>query len=337
MLLLDEPLSALDPFLRVQMRAELKRWQQELGLTFVHVTHSQEEAMALADHGGRDEPGPDRAGRLAARGLQRSRRTEFVARFMGGHNVITTPAGRWRCATTACRSCRLRLRVPPAAGAHARPVRASSTRAPMCWPACSAAVPVAETTRMDCDARRCGCPTTHPCWPGDGGLHVPWARATNAHAPGCARAAAHFDPPAHQSEETPDVRQDSVDAAPCSSRAAAGRHARRDPAIRLRAVLRRRRVTLRYLGTAVNQDKAIAEKFKADTGIEIQYVAVTTDDVTKRAVTAPNSFDLIDTEYFSLKKIVPDRQSEGHRHQEDQERRQDHAPCSPRARWAARR
>ena len=65
------------------------------------------------------------------------------------------------------------------------------------------------------------------------------------------------------------------------------------------------KIVLRYLGTAVNQDKAIAEKFKADTGIKIQYVAVTTDDVTKRAVTAPNSFDLIDTEYFSLKKIVP--------------------------------
>ena len=64
-------------------------------------------------------------------------------------------------------------------------------------------------------------------------------------------------------------------------------------------------IVLRYLGTAVNQDKAIAEKFKADTGITIQYVAVTTDDVTKRAVTAPNSFDLIDTEYFSLKKILP--------------------------------
>lgn len=63
--------------------------------------------------------------------------------------------------------------------------------------------------------------------------------------------------------------------------------------------------TLRYLGTAVNQDKKIAEKFEADTGIKIQYVAVTTDDVTKRAVTAPNSFDLIDTEYFSLKKIMP--------------------------------
>ena len=55
------------------------------------------------------------------------------------------------------------------------------------------------------------------------------------------------------------------------------------------------KITLRYLGTAVNQDKAIADKFKADTGIEIQYIPVTTDDVTKRAVTAPNSFDLIDT------------------------------------------
>ncbi|MCA6216528.1 extracellular solute-binding protein [Ideonella sp. B7] len=65
------------------------------------------------------------------------------------------------------------------------------------------------------------------------------------------------------------------------------------------------KITLRYLGTAVNQDKAIAEKFEADTGIKIQYIPVTTDDVTKRAVTAPNSFDLIDTEYFSLKKIIP--------------------------------
>ena len=71
------------------------------------------------------------------------------------------------------------------------------------------------------------------------------------------------------------------------------------------AIHAQEKITLRYLGTAVNQDKDIAEKFKADTGITIQYVAVTTDDVTKRAVTAPNSFDLIDTEYFSLKKIVP--------------------------------
>ena len=48
-LLLDEPLSALDPFLRVRMREELKRLQRTLGITFIHVTHSQDEAMALAD------------------------------------------------------------------------------------------------------------------------------------------------------------------------------------------------------------------------------------------------------------------------------------------------
>jgi putative spermidine/putrescine transport system ATP-binding protein len=48
-LLLDEPLSALDPFLKIRMRAELKKLQKTLGITFVHVTHSQEEAMALAD------------------------------------------------------------------------------------------------------------------------------------------------------------------------------------------------------------------------------------------------------------------------------------------------
>jgi len=48
-LLLDEPLSALDPFLRERMRAELKKLQRRLGITFIHVTHDQEEAMALSD------------------------------------------------------------------------------------------------------------------------------------------------------------------------------------------------------------------------------------------------------------------------------------------------
>ena len=48
-LLLDEPLSALDEFLRLQMRGELRRMQQELGITFIHVTHTQLEAIAVAD------------------------------------------------------------------------------------------------------------------------------------------------------------------------------------------------------------------------------------------------------------------------------------------------
>lgn len=71
------------------------------------------------------------------------------------------------------------------------------------------------------------------------------------------------------------------------------------------AIHAQEKITLRYLGTAVNQDKTIADKFKADTGIELQYIPVTTADVTKRAVTAPNSFDLLDTEYFSLRNIIP--------------------------------
>ncbi|MEK8047796.1 ABC transporter ATP-binding protein [Ideonella margarita] len=92
-LLLDEPLSALDPFLRIQMRAELRRWQKELGLTFIHVTHSQEEAMALADtmvvmnHGVIEQVGSPHE-------VYNRPASEFVARFMGGHNVIDTPHGR---------------------------------------------------------------------------------------------------------------------------------------------------------------------------------------------------------------------------------------------------
>ncbi|MBH0239331.1 ABC transporter ATP-binding protein [Methylobrevis albus] len=86
-LLLDEPLSALDPFLRIKMRAELKRFQRELGITFIHVTHGQEEAMALADlavvmNNGRIE----QAG--SPQEIFDRPATEFVARFMGGHNVI---------------------------------------------------------------------------------------------------------------------------------------------------------------------------------------------------------------------------------------------------------
>ncbi len=92
-LLLDEPLSALDPFLRVRMRAELKRLQRELGITFIHVTHGQEEAMALADlcvlmKGGKIEQ------QGTPREIFNAPRTEFVARFMGGHNVIDVQGGR---------------------------------------------------------------------------------------------------------------------------------------------------------------------------------------------------------------------------------------------------
>ena len=86
-LLLDEPLSALDPFLKVRVRAELKRLQRALGITFVHVTHSQEEAMALSDlivvmNEGRVEQAAH------PRAVFERPATAFVARFMGDHNVI---------------------------------------------------------------------------------------------------------------------------------------------------------------------------------------------------------------------------------------------------------
>ncbi|MBI3499585.1 MAG: ABC transporter ATP-binding protein [Proteobacteria bacterium] len=92
LLLLDEPLSALDPMLRVKMRTELKRLQKDLGISFVHVTHSQDEAMALADlvvvmNDGRIE----QAGQ--PRAVFNAPASEFVARFIGGHNVIETAAG----------------------------------------------------------------------------------------------------------------------------------------------------------------------------------------------------------------------------------------------------
>src|SRR5947208_8605700 len=62
---------------------------------------------------------------------------------------------------------------------------------------------------------------------------------------------------------------------------------------------------LRYLGTSVNAGDEIAKKCLEDTGIKIEYITVTIDDVTKRVITQPNSFDVLDTEYFSLKKLVP--------------------------------
>ena len=91
-LLLDEPLSALDPFLRIDMRAELKAMQKSLGIPFVHVTHSQEEAMALSDvvivmDGGQIQ----QVG--SPREIYETPANRFVAEFIGGHNVIESDHG----------------------------------------------------------------------------------------------------------------------------------------------------------------------------------------------------------------------------------------------------
>jgi len=86
-LLLDEPLSALDEFLRLQMRGELKRLQRELGITFIHVTHTQLEAIALADLVVvMDQGRIEQAG--AAQAIYNEPESAYVARFMGGQNVL---------------------------------------------------------------------------------------------------------------------------------------------------------------------------------------------------------------------------------------------------------
>ena len=86
-LLLDEPLSALDEFLRLQMRGELRSMQRELGITFVHVTHTQLEAIAVADQVVVMDKGRI-AQSASPRDIYAQPRTEYVAAFIGGQNVM---------------------------------------------------------------------------------------------------------------------------------------------------------------------------------------------------------------------------------------------------------
>ncbi|HEY7016960.1 MAG TPA: ABC transporter ATP-binding protein [Gaiellaceae bacterium] len=91
-LLLDEPLGALDLKLRQEMQVELKRIQQDVGITFVYVTHDQEEALTMSDrmavmNGGHVE----QAG--SPREVYEEPRTSFVAGFLGVSNLLDAEAG----------------------------------------------------------------------------------------------------------------------------------------------------------------------------------------------------------------------------------------------------
>ena len=97
-LLLDEPLSALDAKIRVELRAEIRRIQRELGITTVYVTHDQEEALSISDR-----VVVMNAGRMEQVGqpfeIYNFPRTEFVAGFVGTLNqlrvtVVEAAAGR---------------------------------------------------------------------------------------------------------------------------------------------------------------------------------------------------------------------------------------------------
>jgi putative spermidine/putrescine transport system ATP-binding protein len=101
-LLLDEPLSALDPFLRIKVREELKRLQRELEITFIHVTHSQDEAMAMADLMVVMEDGLIRQAGAPREVFERPV-NPFIARFIGGHNVLPGPGGPIAIRADRCR------------------------------------------------------------------------------------------------------------------------------------------------------------------------------------------------------------------------------------------
>ena len=285
------------------MREELKRLQAELGLTFIHVTHGQDEAMALADlmvvmNGGRIE----QAGRRAR--CSTSRDTAFVARFIGGHNVLPADLLGLGRGEVALRADRASLRAPPATARSGStpPCRWSSTRAPPCRSASRRpparevqvvldeaafdAAPVAAGQRVEPElaARR-------------GARAGRLTRPTNEQARGIDDASTTI-PGTRPHRRLQPARRAARDAAGHAPRPRASSfpapfvHAD-DP------------IMLRYPGTGVNPFKEIADKCKADTGITIQYTPLTTDDVIKRAVTQPNSFDMLDTEYLLLKKIVP--------------------------------
>jgi ABC-type Fe3+/spermidine/putrescine transport system ATPase subunit len=96
LVLFDEPLSSLDARLRLELREELRRIQQESRLTCLYVTHDQEEALSLCDR-----LAVMNAGRLEQVGtpeeIYRRPGTEFAARFMGEINLLPA-ASRWRAA-----------------------------------------------------------------------------------------------------------------------------------------------------------------------------------------------------------------------------------------------
>lgn len=111
-LLLDEPLGSLDARLRIDMQSELKEIQRQLGITFIHVTHNQSEALAMANRivvmseGRIEQIGTPEE-------IYATPRTRFVAEFVGKNNLfegevvavegdlvtLATPVGRLRCTT----------------------------------------------------------------------------------------------------------------------------------------------------------------------------------------------------------------------------------------------
>lgn len=117
-LLLDEPLGALDLKLREQMQSELKALQRRLGITFLFITHDQHEALSMSDR-----IGVFHAGRLEQVGtpsqVYDTPATRFVAQFVGAANVLEGEAARRLTGHAGAMLRPERIRLGPAAGARA--------------------------------------------------------------------------------------------------------------------------------------------------------------------------------------------------------------------------
>jgi putative spermidine/putrescine transport system ATP-binding protein len=121
-LLLDEPLSALDEFLRLQMRGELRHIQAEFGITFIHVTHTQMEAIALADMVVVMDQGQIEQA-ASARDVYDRPRTGYVAHFMGGQNVLAGKVTHRHAGTVTIASGKKNITITaPASAAASAPV-----------------------------------------------------------------------------------------------------------------------------------------------------------------------------------------------------------------------
>ena len=111
-LLLDEPLSNLDAKIRVQVRAEIRKLQQELGITTIYVTHDQEEALSLSDR-----VAVMKDGRVlqvgAPKELYERPRTRFVADFVGTNNLVPGRVTEWAGAELVVDTAVGRLRAVP--------------------------------------------------------------------------------------------------------------------------------------------------------------------------------------------------------------------------------
>ena len=158
-LLLDEPLGALDLKLREQMQEELKALQKALGITFVFVTHDQGEALSMADR-----VAVFNDGRVMQVGtpeeIYQRPQSRFVADFVGSSNVLPPDfVDAHRAASAAGRACGPKRSTSSAAGGRRRRSPARCSRAAISAPTTRLGIDLDGTAHQRAGARR---PTTLP-------------------------------------------------------------------------------------------------------------------------------------------------------------------------------